>query len=52
MSYSTEKGKKEYRIKIPKEKFADWLAEYRASVARRDSENAEEGNNEGWNSVY
>jgi len=47
----TNEYRKECRIEIPEEKFADWLTGYRASVAKRDSGNAEEGDNDGWNRV-
>lgn len=47
-----KQNKRECKIEIPKEKFAEWLTEYREEVVRRDSENAEEGDDEGWNNVY
>ena len=51
IDYTIEKSenkKKVYSIEISEERFSDWLTEYRASVAKRDSENAEEDDGGGW----
>jgi hypothetical protein len=53
LAYTTvnESNRKETKVEVPEEKFADWLTQYRAKVAKRDSENGNEADDGTWSRV-